>query len=72
MNLRLKAVGIVSSMFAGIFLFTEFARVYLTVEMVEWAMIVGLVYGCYRAVLMVLEMNEYNNRPKDTFPDEKL
>jgi hypothetical protein len=44
----------------------------LTIEMVEWAMITGLVYGCYRAVLMLLEMREYNNRPKDTFPDEKV
>ena len=70
MNLRLKAIGIVSIMFASLYFIIEVGRVYLTIQMVEYALIIALLYGCYRVVLMLLEMNEYNNRPKDTFPDE--
>ena len=70
MNLRLKAIGIVSIMFASLYLIAEVGKMYLTIQMAEYALSILLVYGCYRVVLMLLEMNEYNNRPKDTFPDE--
>lgn len=70
MNLRLKAIGIVSIMFASLYFIIEVGKMYLTIQMAEYAISILLVYGCYRVVLLVLEMNEYNNRPKDTFPDE--
>jgi hypothetical protein len=77
MNLRLKAISIVSILFASLYLITEVCREYITRAMVIWGLdilelglIAGLIYACYRSVLFVLEMREENNRPKDTFPDE--
>jgi len=71
MNLRLKAAGLVSIMFASVYLIAEFGRQYITADMLEYASEALLVYACYRAVLLFLEMKEFNKRPNDTFPDEK-
>ena len=74
MNLRLKAVGIVVGMFAGIFLFAELIRKYneyFTTDLFEYFLIGVLVYCTYRYTVLALEAREDRNRARDVFPDER-